>query len=428
MKMNKRISLITFIVATIISITSAYCTVMGFANIFISAPITAMVIASVIELGRVVLIYDVHHYWHIMPFIKKLPGVLMLLIAMSLSAIGVFGFFANAHSASSRDALPMQLEIGQLESLIETTKSEIDMNNVQIKQLQESMTSGSMDEAMKKFVEMKYVSKAMNLHTELQGQINSLTESNRELNKKINDSQVRIVELQKEAEIKAPTIAHLKYFSKLFNIDNDTSIIVFIVMIMLVFDTMAMYLMITSDWAGSLDKPIVIEEKPEIISNEIKPNVEEKKMINDINIGYNIKPYEYKYEPLTYTVDYCIPNNEEKDMPIQDVIEQTEQIIEKTEKIIDNYEEKNIDITENSANINTINDEPSVEKKVSKKKENNIDIKVKKLVELIQKDNNIIDTVSFIDSISKTPLIVNKLGESLGEDSEIMIKLRSKIK
>ena len=94
------IAFLTFLTSIILSITSGICTVIGIGNIFTSAPYITMVIASTIEFGRVVLIYVLHHFWDTMPKIKKIPGIIMLIIAMSLSALGVFGFFANAYSAN----------------------------------------------------------------------------------------------------------------------------------------------------------------------------------------------------------------------------------------------------------------------------------------------------------------------------------------
>ena len=59
---------------------------------------------------------------------------------------------------------------------------------------------------------------------------------------------------------------------------------------------------------------------------------------------------------------------------------------------------------------------------------NNIDLKVSKLVQLLNEDKSIIDKASFIKSLSMTPLVVEKLEEELGKDNEIMKKIRAKLK
>ena len=360
-------SYITFLVSLLISFASAYCTVVGYGTVFTSAPIMTMFIASVIELGRVVLVFDIHHYWKLMSWVKKIPGLAMLIIAMSLSAIGVFGFFANAYSAKTQEIMPLQIQIKQLEAEIPLYQNEIKINNDQIVTIQNSLNSESMETAMNKFLERDYITKALNIKKDAQKQIQELSKQNKEANNKITEIQKQISDLEIESEAKAPSIAHLKYFSKLFGVDNDTSIIIFIVMIMMVFDTLAMYLMITSDWIKSLyykEKPIIKE-----------------------NIIENRKEIEYN-EPIKIEEE-VVDNMEVKENEV------VEKVIEEVKPIV---------------------------------KKSNIDIKVSKLVALLRENPNIINDKSFIQSLSKTPLIVDKLEQELGKDNEIMVKLRAKLK
>ena len=360
-------SYITFLVSLLISFASAYCTVVGYGTVFTSAPIMTMFIASVIELGRVVLVFDIHHYWKLMSWVKKIPGLAMLIIAMSLSAIGVFGFFANAYSAKTQEIMPLQIQIKQLAAEIPLYQNEIKINNDQIVTIQNSLNSESMETAMNKFLERDYITKALNIKKDAQKQIQELAKQNKEANNKITEIQKQISDLEIESEAKAPSIAHLKYFSKLFGVDNDTSIIIFIVMIMMVFDTLAMYLMITSDWIKSLyykEKPIIKE-----------------------NIIENRKEIEYN-EPIKIEEE-VVDNMEVKENEV------VEKVIEEVKPIV---------------------------------KKSNIDIKVSKLVALLRENPNIINDKSFIQSLSKTPLIVDKLEQELGKDNEIMVKLRAKLK
>lgn len=256
------IALLTFFTSIVLSVTSGICTVIGIGNIFTSAPYITMTIAATIEFGRVVLVYVLHHFWKTMPWVKKLPGILMLIIAMSLSALGVFGFFANAHTAKSAEIKPIELQISQLESEIPIIMTEIQLNNDHIQGIQQTLSSENMNKAIDKYLQRDYVSKALNIQKEMQKEITSKMEENKQLNLKLVDTKKKITELQISAEQKSPSIAHLKYLAKLLHTTNDNAVVVFIVMIMMVFDTLAMYLMITSDWIKTLlqndKKPVKI--------------------------------------------------------------------------------------------------------------------------------------------------------------------------
>ena len=388
MKKIFEISFITFLASLIISIASGYCTVAGVGNIFTSAPEMAMVIAGVIEFGRVVLVYDLHHFWHQMPLLKKLPGIIMLLIAMSLSALGVFGFFANAYSAKTKEVIPIELEIKQLESGIPLLQSEIDLNNKQISDLQKTMNSESMDKAIETYIEKEYVTKALNVKKDMQKQITGLMNDNKKLNSQIIEIRKQMTSLQQEAESKAPTIAHLKYLAALLHTSNDNAIIIFIVMIMMVFDTLAMYLMITSDWI-------------KIVTGQYVEPV--KKVIKSIS-----------YEPIKKE-EKIILQEEPKSVIITP--EEKKEVKSEPEKVV----VKDVKPEISSEPIDEVNREGENAK-------NNIDLKVSKLVQLLNEDKSIIDKASFIKSLSMTPLVVEKLEEELGKDNEIMKKIRAKLK
>lgn len=360
------IAFFTFITSLLLSITSGICTVIGIGNIFTSAPFMTMLIASVIEFGRVVLVYVLHHFWNTMPFIKKLPGIVMLIIAMSLSALGVFGFFSNAYSAKTKEVIPLELEIKRLENEIPLLTIEIENNESQIENIKSIMASKNMEKAIEKYIEKEYITKALSVQSDMREEIDSLMLKNKELNEKIININKQITNLNIESEEKAPTIAHLKYLAKLLGTTNDNAIVIFIVMIMLVFDTLAMYLMITSDWITSKKE----EKLKEVIPKKRTIKKKNKSSASDI------------LSELDNILDKVTPKREEN--PIQ--------------------------------------------KEDAKVIKNNIDMKVSKLVKLLLEDDSVIDNPLFINSLSITPLVVKKLEEELGSDSEIMIKIKNNLK
>lgn len=297
MKNIKLTGLLTMLISLTISLVSGYCTVVGMGKVFASAAAVVMFIASVIEVGRVVLLYDLHHFWHKLKWFQKLPGLLMLMIAMTLSAMGVYGFFADAHSHRTQEVLPIEMVIQEKEAEIKILEDAIKVNEDQLKQFD--------GKAFNKYTEMGYVTKAVNLQKEQQQVTNKLYDDNRVKQQEIAQIKKDILELQLDAEKKSPTLAHLKYYAKLFKVDDDTAIIIFIVMIMTVFDTLAMYLMITADWINTIDykkedeedvaknattQPITIMEKVDL-SNIEKELQELKKGMKPVQIK-DVKEYD----------------------------------------------------------------------------------------------------------------------------------------
>ena len=416
MKKIKWSALITMIVSLLISIVSGYCTVVGMGNVFISAASVTMFIASVIELGRVVLIYDLHHYWDKMKLYQKIPGVCMLLVAITLSAMGIFGFMSNAHSQRTQEIIPIEMEIKQKQTEIKILNDAILINNQQLNQFN--------NKALDKYTEMGYVTKAVNLQKEQQKITDKLYDDNRQKQNEITKLNQEILNLQLTAEQKAPTLAHLKYYAKLFNVDNDTAIIIFIVMIMTVFDTLAMYLMITSDWISKLDDEIKI-----INNNQINYDTNElNKIETKLNQLLDMKPIEK------------INNNQDIDFsPVFNAIKQDsdyqidslKKVVNENSKITINKLNEEYIKLQNNLKDNTLIDKlttieenlKEVQNKSNKIEVNNIDEQLDNLINSINDNDSIIGTNSFKKYILDNPLVLDYLRDYFKNDKKVLTKL-----
>lgn len=416
MKKIKWSALITMIVSLLISIVSGYCTVVGMGNVFISAASVIMFIASVIELGRVVLIYDLHHYWDKMKLYQKIPGVCMLLVAITLSAMGIFGFMSNAHSQRTQEIIPIEMEIKQKQTEIKILNDAILINNQQLNQFN--------NKALDKYTEMGYVTKAVNLQKEQQKITDKLYDDNRQKQNEITKLNQEILNLQLTAEQKAPTLAHLKYYAKLFNVDNDTAIIIFIVMIMTVFDTLAMYLMITSDWISKLDDEIKI-----INNNQINYDTNElNKIETKLNQLLDMKPIEK------------INNNQDIDFsPVFNAIKQDsdyqidslKKVVNENSKITINKLNEEFIKLQNNLKDNTLIDKlttieenlKEVQNKSNKIEVNNIDEQLDNLINSINDNDSIIGTNSFKKYILDNPLVLDYLRDYFKNDKKVLTKL-----
>ena len=395
MKNIKLTGLITMLISLTISLVSGFCTVVGMGKVFTSAAVVTMFIAAVIEIGRVVLLYDLHHYWNKLKWFQKLPGLLMLLIAMTLSAMGVYGFFADAHSHRTQEVLPIEMVIQEKESEIKILEDAIKVNEDQLKQFD--------GKAFNKYTEMGYVTKAVNLQKEQQKVTNKLYDDNRVKQQEITKLKKEILDLHLDAEKKSPSLAHLKYYAKLFKVDDDTAIIIFIVMIMMVFDTLAMYLMITADWINTIDykkedeetvaknatiQPITITEKVDL--SNIEKELEELKA--------SIKPIE-----------------------IKDVKEYDDtKLFEKLDKLqsLINNDDLVKRLTEIEDKINT------------KKYQNNFDnddendVLLDKVMDSISENENIILTKEFSNFIKEKPSRLKLLKKHFIDNPSVMDKLK----
>lgn len=397
-------ALLTMGISLLISLVSGYCTVIGMGKVFASAAAVTMGIAIVIEIGRVILLYDLHHFWHQLKLFQKIPGVLMLLIAMTLSAMGVYGFFANAHSQKAQQIIPIEMVIKQKQSEIDILNQVIENNNTQLKQFD--------NKAAARFTELGYVSKAVALQKEQQKITNNIYADNREKQTEITKLNQEITQLKLEAEQKAPTLAHLKYYAKLFHVDDETAVIIFIVMIMTVFDTLAMYLMITSDWIMNLGK----EEQENIIKNEVKD-------LSSIYDKLNNK--------IMNNIQQALEKNNQKEdnVNIEELKSLIQNITNSTQPQINEVMEKVDSIKYIFHNNTLLNKLTEIENKINDlnniDNEDDSDILYTKLNDMIYKNPNSINTDYFKRKLENHPEVLLRLKISWIKNEQI-IKLLNK--
>lgn len=299
-------ALTTIIVSIIISIVSAFCTVSGMGKIFAGATVIAMCIAIVIEIGRVTLVYNLHHYWEFLDKIKKTTGICMLLIACSISAMGIFGFLSNAHLEKTMEVTPIVQEIEGKEKQILLYKENMNTYKINLEELKNIYGSEASDAGMDELIKRGYVTKAFNFKKDQQKQYDEVFKKLSDEQEKISKLNNEIIILKKQVDSIAPELGPLKYIVKLFNVkDQDTAMVVFICMIMCVFDTLAIYLMIMGDWIGKLKKPLLpaknvhiedvfIENKESNIVEPTKLKSEKKKSIKNKKIEPEIKEPDIK--------------------------------------------------------------------------------------------------------------------------------------
>lgn len=370
-------ALTTIIVSIIISIVSAFCTVSGMGKIFAGASLVAMGIATVIEIGRVTLVYNLHHYWEFLDKVKKTTGICMLLIACSISAMGIFGFLSNAHLERTMEVTPIVQEIEGKKRQILLFEENINTYKVNLKELKKIYGSQASDAGVDELIKRGYVTKAFNFKKDQQKQYDEVFKKISDEQEKISKLNNEITILKKQADSIAPELGPLKYIVKLFNVkDQDTAMVVFICMIMCVFDTLAMYLMIMGDWIAKLKKPLIQAKKEDM------------------------------------KVDIKIP-----EVSIQNKKEDIEPIIDngKIEPIIENNSKEKSIFSSKKNKKEKIKKEPKINEIDIK---NNIDSSYKNIVKLIQTSNNIVDNKSFKMYLENHPDVMARLKGLLHTDDD----------
>lgn len=209
---------LTFLAAFLLSGIAAYYSIIGLAAIFMGAFWPVVVMGGALEFAKLVTASWLYRNWKTAPLLLKSYLVAAVVLLMLITSMGIFGFLAKAHIDSTMDAGANSVE---LKTLSQQQKIAEDRLNYLLARAKDPSTaSGQLDK-----------------------QIQSTQKELTEINKK------RLPLLREENKLVAD-IGPIKYVADMFfqgdgAVDKAVRLVIFI--IMLVFDPLAVLLLIAAN-------------------------------------------------------------------------------------------------------------------------------------------------------------------------------------
>ena len=255
--------------------------------------VAVCVMAGGLELGKLVAASFLHRYWKTTSWLLKTYLTIAVVVLMAITSLGIFGFLTGAYQQSHTKVELTDVKQEALNSKKEFLNTEIGQLNERIKTLNEARKSQEkrLPDMSTKSARPIYddIKKSGEEITATRARVDKLTD---ELFQVSQDSIEQKIEGSKEVDI-----GTLKYVAKAFGVDMDTIVKWFTLAIVLVFDPLAVALILaynslierksnSGDFAR-IKKEVIKEEKI-----ETKPLVDEKptgfrKHLNNI-INYRV--------------------------------------------------------------------------------------------------------------------------------------------
>jgi len=243
-------AILTLLCALSVSAIAAYYSVIGLIAIFSAAPIPIAVMGGTLEAAKLVVASWVYKNWNVAPKLLKYYFVCAIIVLMFITSLGIFGFLSKAHSDQSLatgDAIA-KLEI--IDDKIRVAKDTIDANRKTLKQLDESV-----DQIMARSISEEGARRANALRVSQKAERNRIANENEAQQKiiaKLNeDRQPFATEVRKvESEV-----GPLKYIAAMIYEDQVTQTMLesavrwVIILIVLVFDPLAVLLVIAGNFS-----------------------------------------------------------------------------------------------------------------------------------------------------------------------------------
>jgi hypothetical protein len=238
-----------FAIALGLSTVAEWYAIVGLMAIFASAPIPIAIMGALLGAAKLVIASWLYRNWKDIPMLMKSYFTVSLLILMFLTSMGIFGFLSKAHLDQAVPSGDVMARLSIVEDKIKTAKENIDANRKALKQMDEAV-----DQSMVRSTDEKGADKAVAIRRGQQ-------KERSRLQAEIAGEQTIIAKLNEEAapirsEVRKveAEVGPIKYIAAVIYEGTPTDDILekavrFVtMMIVAVFDPLAVLLLIAANW------------------------------------------------------------------------------------------------------------------------------------------------------------------------------------
>jgi hypothetical protein len=233
--------------AFIIAGVAAYFSVYGIATLYAGAFISVLVMAGALEVGKLVATSFLYRYWHKTNLLLKTYILVAILTLMGITSMGIFGFLTSAYQTSlieySQAETQQEFLVSQkaiLEKELESLAMRVDTLNQSRLSQEQRLPSMSRTAARPVYEDIKAAGEEI---TQSKGRMNQIFEEIKALD-------FQTLEAQKQSG-KQKDIGTLKYAAELFGTDINTIVKWFTLAIIIVFDPLAIALVLAYNIAAN---------------------------------------------------------------------------------------------------------------------------------------------------------------------------------
>jgi hypothetical protein len=120
-----RMNLILLLVALCLSGVSAYYSIVGLAAIFVASFWPVLILATVLEVGKLVLVSWLYNNWRSTPWPIRTYLAGAVLVLMLITSLGIFGFLSKAHNQDQVITQQSELQINQVTTQLEIKQQQL---------------------------------------------------------------------------------------------------------------------------------------------------------------------------------------------------------------------------------------------------------------------------------------------------------------
>jgi hypothetical protein len=284
---------------------AAYFSIWGLSQLFAGASTAVIIMASVLEIGKLVTTTALHTYWDKLAKSLRIYLAISVCVLMLITSAGIYGFLSNAYQSTANKLEIHEGELGLLdakkggfEKITADNQKLIDAKTKRLDQLsnlrsnQESRLDNSSSNRSKNSVRGDIKSADGEIQ-KLNSEIDVLNNKNAVLADSINSYNVKAIQLKSGSSV-AAEVGPLKYIAQLTGISMASVVNYLILLLIFVFDPLAVSLILITNRVFQIESDEELND--EEINNDDK-NIE----VDNVEVQNNPNFNKSKFKPLGIT-------------------------------------------------------------------------------------------------------------------------------
>jgi hypothetical protein len=254
---------LTLLVALSLSSVAAWYSIIGLTAIFAGAVIPVIIMGGILEIGKITTTVWLRKYWHRASWVLKLYLVPAVVALALLTSMGIFGFLSKAHMDQGITSGDSQAKLALYDEKIKTQRDNIELARKALTQM-----DNQVDQRLSRGDSETSAERAVQIRRQQAGE-------RAKLQKDIGEAQKEIAKLNEErAPIAADNrkieaeVGPIKYIAALIygdTADNnslESAVRWVIILLVIVFDPLAIALVLAANASKEWDAEKPIKEEP----------------------------------------------------------------------------------------------------------------------------------------------------------------------
>ena len=326
-----------------ISGTAAFYSISGLSKLFAGAAFAVIIMATALEISKLVLATLLHQYWDRLGALLKTYLTTAIVVLILITSLGIYGFLSAAYQETANKSSIIDTRIAFLKQKRDFYQADVDRFDSELERISGNITT--LSQAKSKDIQVRDTTSATGFRNTIstselrlaQARIETEEQNRKDVQAQrsiaadsLQKFQIGILDANVDNEI-AAELGPLKYLSGITGIPMDLIINYLLLIIIFVFDPLAVSMVLAANYAFDITsgriQPKVKKEKEwekylQVAKEKIEDKVDTAKIVGAIvqdvvaDKVSNLKPEPQEDQPKAPVKEIVVSRVIEKEQPI----------------------------------------------------------------------------------------------------------------